>query len=91
MNQLTVSRNGVHGYRLSQPAEISGQLNHIDFRRPTKVMANGPDGLVISDSRSRINGVILPDGIRLPAASALGIKYHQNGRDQSGPHQPEGP
>ena len=86
-----MSRNGVHGYLLSQPAEISGQLNHIDFRRPTKVMANGPDGLAISDSRSRINGVVvLPDGIRLLAASALGIKYHQNGRDQSGQHQLEG-
>ena len=36
-----------------------------------RVMANGPDGLAISDSRSRISGaVILPDGIRLPATSA---------------------
>ena len=48
-------------------------------------MANGPDGLAISDSRSRINGVVvLPDGIRLPAASDLGIEYPQNGKDQSG-------
>ena len=55
------------------------------------MMANGPDGLAISDSRSRINGVVvLPDGIRLPATSAHGIKY-QNGKDQSGLHPLEGP
>ena len=43
------------------------------------------DGLAISGSRSRISGiVVLPDGTRLPAASALGVKYHQNGKDQSG-------
>ena len=56
-------------------------------------MANGPDGLAISDSRSLTNGVVvvLPNGIRLPAASALGSKYHQNGKDQSGLHQLEGP
>ena len=46
-------------------------------------MANGPDGLAISDSRSQINGVVaLPDGIRLPATSAHGIEC-QNGKDQS--------
>ena len=55
-------------------------------------LQKSPDELAISDSRSRINGVVvLPDGIRLPAASDLGIKYHQNGRDQSGPFQLEGP
>ena len=87
-----MSRNGAHGHLLSQPAKTSGQLNHIDFRRPTKVMADGPDGPAISDSRSLTNGVVvLPDGIRLPAASALGIKYHLNGKDQSGLRQLEGP
>ena len=80
--------NWVHG---SQPAEISGQLNHIDFRRPIRIMANGPDGPAISDSRSRISGVvILPDGIRLPATNAHG-KECQIGKDQSGLHQLEGP
>ena len=48
------------------------------------MVAKGPDGLAMSDSRSRINGVVaLPDGIRLPAASAPGIKFHQNGRMRS--------
>ena len=75
-----------------ESTETNGQLNHIDFRRPIKVMANGPDGIAISDRRSRINGVVvLPDGIHLPAASAPGIKSHQNGRDQSGLHRLEGP
>ena len=41
-----------------------------------------------ASDRSRINGaVVLPDGIRLPAASAHGIKSHQSGRDQSGLHR----
>ena len=66
-------------------------LNHTDFSRPIKVMANGPDGLAISDNRSRINGVaVLPDGIRLPATSAHG-KERQNGKGQSGLPQLEGP
>ena len=70
----------------------SNWVNHIDFRRPIKVMANGPDRLAISDSRSLINGVVvLPDGIRLPAASAHGVKHHQNGKDQSGLRRLEGP
>ena len=52
-------------------------------------MANGLDGQAISDSRSLTNGVVvLPDGIRLPAASAPGTKYHQNGQ---GLHRLEGP
>ena len=47
------------------------------------MMANGPDGLAISDSRSLTNEVVvLPDGIRLPATSVPGIKYHQIGKDQ---------
>ena len=76
-----VSRLGVH---MSQPARTSGQLNHIDFRRPIKVKANGPDGLAISDSRSRTNGVVaLPDGIRLPATITLGRRY-LNGKDHNG-------
>ena len=55
------------------------------FRRPIKVMANGPNGLAMSDSRSLTSGVVvLPDGIRLPAASAPGNRYHQSGMDQSG-------
>ena len=56
------------------------------------MMASGPDGLGIFDSRSLTNGVVvLPDGIRLPAASAPGIKHHQNGKDQSGLHRLEEP
>ena len=54
-------------------------------------MANGPDGLAISDNRSRINGVVvLPDGIRLPATSAHGREC-QIGKGQSGLPQLEGP
>ena len=50
-------------------------------------MANGPNGLAMSDSRSLTTGsgvVVLPDGIRLPATSAPGTKSHQNGLGQSG-------
>ena len=80
------------GQPLSQPAKTNGQLNHIDFRRPIKVMANGPDGLAISDSRSLINGAVVPpEGNPLPAASAPGIQFHQNGKDQSGLHRLERP
>ena len=50
--QVNNESKWARGHLLSQPAETSGQLNPIDFRRPTKVMANGPDGLAISDSRS---------------------------------------
>ena len=79
-----MSRDAAHGCPLSQPTETSGQLNHIDFKRPTRVMANGPDGLAISDSRSRINGVVIPPtGNRQPATSARGVRY-QNGKDQNG-------
>ena len=52
-------------------------------------MANGPDGLTISDSRSRISGAVAPpSGIRLPATSAHG-KKDLNGRGQSGLPRPE--
>ena len=44
-------------------------------------MANGPDGLAISDSRNGV--VVLPDGIRLPATSAHGGGNH-NGRSRIG-------
>ena len=72
---------------MSQAAKMQGQLNHIDFRRPTKVMANGPNGLAMSDSRSLISGTVVPlDGTRLPAAGAPGNKNHRNGMDQSGLH-----
>ena len=48
-------------------------------------MANGPNGLAMSDSRSLATGTVVPpDGTRLPAASVPGNKYHQNGMDQSG-------
>ena len=70
VTKCILSRRGVHA---SQPAETTGLLNHIDFRRPIEVMANGPDGLATSDNHSQINGVVvLPDGNRLPATSALG-------------------
>ena len=54
-------------------------------------MANGPNGLAMSDSRSLTNGTVVPpDGTRLPAASAHGNKNHQNGMDQSGLHRLRG-
>ena len=77
----------------TEPGNKDGEdrLSHIDFRRPTKVMANGPSGLAMSDSRSLTNGTVVPpDGTRLPAASAPGNMYHQNGMDQSGLHRLEG-
>ena len=90
--QVSMESNWAHGHHLSQPAEVRGQLSHIDFRRPIQVMANGPDGLAISDSRSLTSEVVVPpDGIPLPAASAPGTKYHQNGKDSSGLHRLEGP
>ena len=63
----------------------AGKDKHIDINRPIKVMANGPDGLAISDNRSRINGVVvlLPDGIRLPATSAHGREC-QTGKKNAG-------
>ena len=42
---------------MSLPTGMHGQLNLIDFKRPIVVKANGPDGLAISDSRSRTTGV----------------------------------
>ena len=75
----------------NEAAETQGQLSHIDFRRPIKVMANGPNWLAMSDSRSLTNGTVVPpDGIRLPAASTPGSKNHQNGMDQSGLHRLRG-
>ena len=43
---------------MSLLASHSVQLNPIDFRRPIKVMACGPDALVTPDSHSRTSGVI---------------------------------
>ena len=77
------------GDRMSLPNGTNGQLNPIDFKRPTVVMANGPDGLVTSDSRSRTTGVALLSGSRLPAMTALGRKY-LIGKDRNGPPQLEG-
>ena len=74
------SRLGDH---MSLPIEINGQLNPIDFKRPTEVMANGPDGLVTSDSHSRTTGVALLSGSRQPAMTALGRKY-LTGKDRNG-------
>ena len=71
--------------------DMRGQVNHIDFRRPTKVMASGPSGLAMSDSRSPTNGAVVPPGgTHLPAASAPGNMNHQNGMDQSGLHRLQG-
>ena len=54
-------------------------------------MASGPSGLAMSDSRSLIDGAVVPpDGTRLPAASAPGNMNHQNGMDQSGLHRLRG-
>ena len=56
------------------------------------MMANGPSGPAMSDSRSLTSGVVvLPDGIRLPATSAHGNKYLQNGLDQSALRRLGGP
>ena len=82
-----VSRLGAH---MSQPTGTSGQLNPIDFKRPTKVKANGPDGLVTTDNHSRTTGVALLSGNRLPATMAHGRKY-LTGKDHSGLPQLEGP
>ena len=77
---------------MSQAAKMQDHLNHIDFRRPTKAMANGLSGLAMSDSRSLISGTVVPpDGTRLPAASAPGSKNHRNGMDQSGLYRLQGP
>ena len=77
---------------VSQAAKMQGQLSHIDFRRPTKAMANGLNGLAMSDSRSLVSGAIVPpDGSRLPAASSSGHVNHRNGMDQSGVHRLQGP
>ena len=57
--------------------ETRGQLNPIDFKRPTEVMANGPDGRVTSDSHSRTAGVNLLHGSHLPAMTALGKKVSE--------------
>ena len=58
------------------------------LQKGIRVMANGPDGLAISDSRSRISGVVtLPP---LPATSANG-KECQIGKGESGLPQLEEP
>ena len=80
----------LRGTHVSLPIGTNGQLNPIDFKRPTEVMANGPDGLVTSDSHSRTTGVALLSGSRLPAMTALGRKY-LIGKDCNGLPQLEGP
>ena len=79
-----------HGDRMSLLIEIREQLNSIDSKRPTEVMANGPDGLVTSDSHSRTTGVNLLCGSHLPAMTARGSKC-LNGKDHNGLPQLEGP
>ena len=58
------------------------------------MMANGPSGLAISDSRSLTNGTVVPpDGNRLPVTSAPGnikLMHHQDGMDQSDLHRLQG-
>ena len=73
-SRVIMSIRSRHGDHLSLHIVISGQLSPTDFKRPTGVMANGPDGLVTSDSRSRTNGVSLLSVSRLPAMTALGRK-----------------
>ena len=79
-----------HGDRQSQLTRTSGQLNPIDFKRPIRVMANGPDGQATSDIRCRTNGVLPPSGTRLPATMAHGRRY-QIGKDHNGLPRLEGP
>ena len=69
--------------------DTRGQLNPIDSKRPTEVMANGPDGQVTSDSHSRTTGVNLLCGSRLPAMTARGRKS-LHGKDHNGLPQLEG-
>ena len=78
------------GDRMSLLIEIREQLNPIDFKRPTEVMANGPDGQVTSGSHSRTTGVNLLCGSRLPAMTARG-RVLRNGRDHNGLPRLEGP
>ena len=68
---------------MSLPTGTNGQLNPIDFKRPTEVKANGPDGLAISDNRSRTTGAALPSGSRLPATMAHGRRC-LIGKDHNG-------
>ena len=72
------------GDRASLLIETREQLNPTDFKRPTEVMANGPDGRMTSDSHSQTTGVNLLGGNRLPATTAPGRKY-LNGKDHNGP------
>ena len=72
-----------HGDRVSLFIATREQLNPTDFKRPTEVMANGPDGRVTSDSHSRTTGVNLQGGSRLPATTAPGRKC-LNGKDHNG-------
>ena len=76
-----------HGDHMSLLIETRGQLNPIDFKGPTEVMANGPDGRVTSDSHSRTTGVNLLGGNRLPATTA----WKMNGKDHNGLPQLEEP
>ena len=75
---------------MSLPIGTNGQLNPIDFKRPTEGKANGPDGLATSDNRSRTTGVVLLSGSRLPATTAHGRKC-LIGKDHNGLPQLEGP
>ena len=81
------SRLGVH---MSLPTGTNGQLNPVDFKRPTEVKASGPDGLAISDNRSRTTGAALPSVSRLPATMAHGRRC-LIAKDHSGPPRLEGP
>ena len=73
-----------HGDRVSQPTGINGQLNPTDFKWPTEVKSNGPDGLATSDNRSRTTGAALLSGNRLPATMAHGIRC-LIAKDRNGP------
>ena len=90
ISRVTMYIVSQHGDRMSLLIETRGQLNPIDSKRPTEVMANGPDGRVTSDSHSRTTGVNLLCGSRLPAMTALGRKC-LNGKDRNGLPQLEGP
>ena len=75
---------------MSLPTGTNGQLNPTDFRRPTEVKANGPDGLATSDNRSRTTGAALLSGNRLPATMAHGRRC-LIGKDHNGPPRLEEP
>ena len=89
-SRVTMYIRSLRGDLVSLWVETREQLNPTDFRRPIEVIVSGPDGQVTSDSHSRITGVNLQGGNRLPATTAPGRKC-LNGKDHNGLPQLERP